>query len=292
MSRLSLGLVILLTAGVATATSDENDSATLVEKVLKYQPNIPVSGVAAGAYAVAATMLFTLLFRWKNWWGLCLPIGAALESLGFILRIMLIKNPNNLPLFVGMQLFIVCSPAAFLAFNYILFGRLVRDCIGRQHALLRPEIVSTVFVISDIATFLVQSAGGSMEIMKSLANVGQKIWLVGLILQASSYFVFCFLLLHIHWKIRKDDTMTGAEKWRKVLWALDISSFFIVIRCIYRIAELAQDGGLLMTHEMYFYLMDVLSLLNAICVYIPFWPGRFITKSGDHDSEMTQSGPI
>ena len=50
-------------------------------------------------------------------------------------------------------------------------------------------------------------------------------------------------------------------------------------RSIYRTIELS--GGYtsrLATTEKFFYLCDLLPLLIALVVYIPFWPGRFIPE--------------
>lgn len=81
---------------------------------------------------------------------------VTVYALGFFLRIAVRQNQNSLGLFVVMQLFLVCSPAAFLAFNYIVYGRLIQENIGAKYSLIRPSIVARVFVISDVVTFIVQ----------------------------------------------------------------------------------------------------------------------------------------
>jgi len=75
--------------------------------------------------------------------------------LGFTLRVVANYKPNSAPLFTIQQLLIVCSPAAFLAFNYILYGRLISH-IGAEHSKVNPRRVAKIFVISDISTFLIQ----------------------------------------------------------------------------------------------------------------------------------------
>lgn len=46
---------------------------------------------------------------------------------------------------------------------------------------------------------------------------------------------------------------------------------------MYRTIELSEGyQGHLTTTEKYFYLCDLLPLLVALVVYIPFWPGRFV----------------
>ena len=75
--------------------------------------------------------------------------------MGFTLRYVSKFKPDSLALFATEQLFIVCAPAAFLAFNYIVYGRLISH-IGAEHSILKPQKVATIFVISDVSTFLMQ----------------------------------------------------------------------------------------------------------------------------------------
>jgi len=77
------------------------------------------------------------------------------EALGFTLRVVSRYYPTSSALFSIQRLFIVCSPAAFLAFNYILYGRLI-SYSGAGHSIVKPRRVATIFVTSDISTFLMQ----------------------------------------------------------------------------------------------------------------------------------------
>lgn len=55
-----------------------------------------------------------------------------------------------------MQLLLVCSPGAFLAFNYIVYGRFIRHRIGDRFSAIKPRLVARLFILSDILCFLVQ----------------------------------------------------------------------------------------------------------------------------------------
>lgn len=79
-------------------------------------------------------------------------------TLGFFVRIAMDSNQNSITVYIVQQLLIVLSPALFLAFNYIAYGRLILQCVGREYSLIRPEIVTRVFVISDVLTFLIQAS--------------------------------------------------------------------------------------------------------------------------------------
>lgn len=150
----------------------------LNEHSVDYNPSVPLAIVAGTLFTINGISLFANVFRHRHWWGLCLPIGSLCKSssttvqslkgddidavicvgyaLGFFLRIAARNSPNSLGLFIIMQLFLVCSPATFLAFNYIVYGRLIEENVGAQYSLIRPSLVARIFVISDVVTFLIQ----------------------------------------------------------------------------------------------------------------------------------------
>ena len=92
-------------------------------------------------------------------------------SAGFFLRIPVASNPNSEGLFIVMQLMTVTSPAAFLAFNYIIYGRLIRNRVGASYSMIRPQIVAKVFVISDVTTFMIQVSRISEQLAHILIDV-------------------------------------------------------------------------------------------------------------------------
>jgi hypothetical protein len=65
-------------------------------------------------------------------------------------------NPSSLPIFMVQQLLTLLPPAAYLAFNYILYGRFIVNCVDRRYCWIKPEKIVQYFVISDIMTFLIQ----------------------------------------------------------------------------------------------------------------------------------------
>jgi len=77
------------------------------------------------------------------------------EAVGFTIRYISKNHPDSNILLAIQQLFIICAPAAFLAFNYIVYGRLISS-VGPQHSIVKPQKVAKIFVISDIFTFLIQ----------------------------------------------------------------------------------------------------------------------------------------
>jgi hypothetical protein len=138
-----------------------------------YSPSKVAAGIAGVLYVLAGLLLFARLTNTRSWWGLCLPIAAisklrallpiflyrtfvSVTGTGYFMRIALVSSPNSVGLFSIEQIFIIVTPAAFLAYNYILYGRFIVNCVDPKHSSVRPNRVARIFVGSDIITFLVQ----------------------------------------------------------------------------------------------------------------------------------------
>ncbi|KAG0272181.1 hypothetical protein BGZ96_005427, partial [Linnemannia gamsii] len=93
-------------------------------QILQYEPSIPGNVVTGILYAILGLFFSYYIVRHKANWALCLPIGAFASSLGFFLRLAMDPRDVSLMLYVVQNVFIIVAPCAFLAFNYMLYGRL------------------------------------------------------------------------------------------------------------------------------------------------------------------------
>ncbi|KAL5511881.1 hypothetical protein ACEPAH_5099 [Sanghuangporus vaninii] len=119
--------------------------------------------------------------------------------------------------------------------------------------------------------------GGGLQAQDDTANLGRIIVLIGIIVQSLSYVVFYVLLIHSHRMISKDDMFDEYNFPWRLVHILHFSSVFIIIRCAYRVVELAEgNNGYLVTHEIFFYMLDTIPLFFATAIYVFFWPGQMI----------------
>ena len=76
-----------------------------------------------------------------------------------------------------------------------------------------------------------QKAGGSgLQTSEKMSNIGQKIVLVGLVLQAVSYGFFCLLLAKSHISIKSSGPFQIHRSCIRLIWVLYFSSVFISVR--------------------------------------------------------------
>jgi hypothetical protein len=147
--------------------------------------------------------------------------------------------------------FVVLSPCAFIAGNYILLGRLSRHLNTGSLLAVSPTRITRIFVASDITTFLIQATGGSISTANDIntAITGSHIFLAGLVLQLASYTFFtCVYLVWLTkvyknkevWEISKTFAADGTpleggnyrwwRDWRALAGALILSCIGILVR--------------------------------------------------------------
>jgi len=273
-----------------------------INNPLRYIASNTWTTVAVVLFGVSALSLTWRLFsgRWRARYMLATVIGSFTITLGFAVRYVLHTHPDSKGVYIAEDLLIVLSPCAFIASNYTLLGRLTRHTMTGRYVLVRPNRLTILFVSSDITTFLIQAAGGSMSVStkSSTVKLGNTLFKIGIIAQLVSFCFFTFTLFLWFLRVRmaspqvwKMSTMYAADgvplggahsyswrrDWRTLATALCISCSCIIVRCVYRTIEALQGyHGSLATNEHTFYGLDSLPLWIAITVYVIFWPGNYI----------------
>ncbi|KAH7914178.1 RTA1 like protein-domain-containing protein [Hygrophoropsis aurantiaca] len=259
---------------------------------LRYIASNILTGIAFGLVLLIALTQTYWVKRYGAKWMLAMVIGEYTYIAGFGCRFGLHYHPDSEGIYIAEYLFIVLSPCAFIAANYVLLGRLSGYLGTTDHVLLPARRLTIIFVSSDITTFLIQAAGGSLTVSHNptMALTGSHIFLAGLVLQLASFLIFSCIYTRFLYRVYTLDrevwTMHSElpwyRSWKTLAAALAVSCFGILIRSGYRVAELSQGfQGYLATTEAFFYALDTLPLVIAISVYVPFWPGRFIPREID-----------
>ncbi|KIJ70506.1 hypothetical protein HYDPIDRAFT_23606 [Hydnomerulius pinastri MD-312] len=258
---------------------------------LRYIASNTLTAIAFAVVMAVALIQTFYTFRYGAKWMLAMVIGEYTYVIGFGCRFGLHYHPDSEGIYIAEYLFIVLSPCAFIAANYVLLGRLAHHINCTDHVLLPARRLTIIFVSSDITTFLIQAAGGGLSVSHNPTQeqTGSHIFLAGLVLQLASFLTFSCLYVRFLYRVytlehdawERDKGRPWYVDWRTLAAALSVSCVGILVRSGYRVAELSQGfHGYLATTEVFFYALDTLPLVVAIIVYVPFWPGRFIGE--DH----------
>ncbi|KAF7292330.1 RTA1-domain-containing protein [Mycena chlorophos] len=271
----------------------------------------------------ALVMVVALTQTWMvRKWGakfmLSMVIGCYTFAFGIGTRFGLHTHPESKGIYIIEYLFVVLSPCAFIASEYVLLGRLARYLRCDSLLLVPPRRITIVFISSDITTFLIQAAGGSVSIASNTPSVAingshvyccfkvffclihAQIFLAGLVLQMASFLTFTSIFLVFMYRVRTrepaiwtmDKDKNWQKDWRTLAGAMSFSFLGILIRSGYRVAELSQGYiGHLATTESFFYGLDTLPLFIAISTYVVFWPGRFIGNGNSPEATADLKTP-
>ena len=237
--------------------------------VWMYDPSFALAVLASVLYGVVFLCIFYLtVIKYRAWYFTCVVIGAASEVAGYALRCYSIKQPTlvvrmpPLPLslfraaapsqlmthhqgpFAASLSLVVLAPVLVAAGNYLLIGRLIQAVLSRQHTGhrvlgLHGRLLTRVFVACDVLCTLVQCSGSgiasSSQWQGANADLGVKVLIGGLALQAAAFAVFMGVFGRFHYvAVRKGLVAADAPAgWERVVVAVWVSSVLILVRLLF-----------------------------------------------------------
>ncbi|KAL4882403.1 RTA-like protein [Aspergillus karnatakaensis] len=209
-------------------------------------------------------------------------------TLGYIFRLISARSPDSLVAYICQSMFIILPPSLYAATIYMTYGRIV-TYVGKPHlSVIKSQKVTKIFVLGDTAAFLLQLAGGGMQTINSMRSLGQKILVVGLVVQLV-FFIF-FLYVSGMFQVRLKSCgfgWNGGGLWRRLLHILFLVSALVIARCVFRIVEYVQgtDGHLYST-EVYMYIFDAVPMFFVQAIFHFVYPGRILVGKTLEDLEL------
>ena len=269
---------------------------------LKVGPNCPVEASIYGYYpSMGANAFFVALFaicffgstffgyRYKTWtYMTAMSLGALCSAIGYAGRVLLQNDPYNT---VGFQIQICCltlSPAFNSAAIYLMLKHIVRQ-FGSEWSRLRPNYYTWGFITADFFALVLQAAGGGLAATAdgemTQLKLGDHLMMVGICWQVATLTIFGamvtdFLLRRFVFSGSKTPLSPAAQetasqlKFKLFTVALTLSYFAILIRCVYRIAEMS--GGWknsIMQNELLFIGLDSTLVVVATVLQTFVHPG-------------------
>lgn len=141
-------------------------------------------------------------------------MGASWETFSFILHALGSRSQQNMGYSIGHTLLFLLAPLWINAFAYMTLARMVHLLIpGRRLLGVPSTVVGKMFVWADVATFMVQAAGGSMLSGDDdhVAQLGLKIYMIGMGLQEGAILGFVGLMVAFQLKMRALEAGGGGD---------------------------------------------------------------------------------
>lgn len=208
---------------------------------------------------------------------LAVGLGVFGEMVGYIGRLIMHQNPWSNAGFETQICCLVLAPSFLAAGIYLTLKHMVLYC-GPEYSRIKARWYPWIFIGSDLGSIIVQAIGGGVAASAknstnpALLTAGDALIIAGISLQAVTMSVCGAVVLDFFLRRRKARTVemkteAGAEtegtvevnldaptlsndvyarsplRFKIFCWAIGFSFFTILIRCVYRIPEMAGGWG-------------------------------------------------
>ncbi|RDW91759.1 putative RTA1 protein [Coleophoma crateriformis] len=260
-----------------------------------YAPNLGGNAFFAALFAVlliAQVVIGSLTRTWT--FMLAVGLGLFGEMVGYIGRLIMYNNAWSETGFEIQICCLVLAPSFLAAGIYLTLKHMVLYC-GPEYSRLKAKWYPWIFIGSDLGSIIVQAIGGGVAASskhsgnKSLLNAGDALIIAGIALQCVTMLV-CGGLVWDFFQRRKakmqnkrqteastlvnDISTQSPLRFRIFCWSIGFAYVTILIRCIYRLPEMAGGwGNPRMKVEPEFLVLDGMMVALASVAFTVAHPG-------------------
>lgn len=245
-----------------------------------YYPILSINAFFLALFGLCCLATLTIGIWTKTWtYTIALGVGTLLETAGYAGRILMNGNPWSDS---GFRLQIVClilGPSLVAAAIYLTLKHFVLYC-GPQYSPLKPRLYPWVFIGCDIGSIVLQACGGGIAASGGnsnikLLNAGNNLIIAGIAFQVATM-AGCGLLVLVYilryrkraplkgqvdeksaYQLSKEHGTVSLGRVKLFAAVVALAYFTVLIRCIYRLPEMAGGwGNPLMRNEKEFLLLD------------------------------------
>lgn len=139
----------------------------------KYPPSTTLAILTTAVFALLTGLHGYQLLRTKTWYFIAFWVGGMMEVVGYIFRILGCEDyPDSTQMpYILSQVTILIAPSLLAASMYMELGRIIRLTGGEKYSIVRVNWLTKVFVLGDVAAFLLQAGGKSLALTLTRCDV-------------------------------------------------------------------------------------------------------------------------
>ncbi|EHK49338.1 hypothetical protein TRIATDRAFT_190116 [Trichoderma atroviride IMI 206040] len=237
----------------------------------RYTPSTAAAAIFCILFFLSGILHLFQMCKTRCWYLTPLVIGCFFEFIGFIGRAASGAQKTGcwtLGPYLIQTMFILLAPALFAASIYMILGRIILLVGGQEHAIIRPQWLTKIFVVGDVVCFLLLAGGGAYSHNPSTTDTGNNVIIGGLVLQLLWFAIFVTVAAIFHRRMKSVPTSRSQQpdcRWQRYLLTLYVAGGLIIIRNLFRVIEYAQgNDGYLLTKEAFIYVFDALPMLAVV----------------------------
>jgi hypothetical protein len=209
------------------------------------------NGLFIAIFAILAIAHFPFAWRYKLWgYSFAIGAGCIIEAIGYGGRIIMNDNPWSDNGFRVQVVCLVIAPSFIAAGIYLTVKHLIIH-FGPEHSKLKPKLYTWIFIGCDVFSIVIQAAGGGVAAggrTPSSIRAGNNLIIAGIAFQVVTMAACGLLSLDYTLRYIRRAKAAGRPVNLRVVSRPGIfcitsifAYVFVLIRCIYRIPEMA--GG-------------------------------------------------
>lgn len=191
------------------------------------------------------------------------------------------------------NVFLLLGPTLFAASVYMTLGRIIRSVHAEEHSLVRINWLTRIFVMGDVASFLVQGSASGLMATGNNVELGSHIVVAGLVIQVIMFGLFIITSAVFEIRMRRSPPTEAFDE--RINWIIRVRTLYavsalILIRSIFRVVEYAAgNDGYPLTHEWMLYVFDSVLMIISMVIWGIWYPGtlpRLIVRDQEIVTEV------
>ncbi|KAJ6113632.1 RTA1 domain protein, partial [Penicillium sp. IBT 18751x] len=259
-----------------------------------YTPNLGGNLFLAILFGLCGVYSLAIGIKSRQWtFTIALAGGCFIELTGYIGRILMHSNPWSAGGFDVQIVCLIVAPSFIAAGIYWSLKHIVLY-LGPEKSRLPPRFYPRIFIGCDIASILIQAAGGGIAVSASdndneKLDAGNNLMIAGIAFQVATMAICGLLGADFAFRVYREGRSPRFEEKESKKEALLFKSFCagevfayitVLIRCIYRLPEMAEGwANPLMRNETEFMILDgvmVALAVVALTVLHPYFTCPFV----------------
>ncbi|KAL2822415.1 RTA1 like protein-domain-containing protein [Aspergillus granulosus] len=238
-----------------------------------YAPSAPAGAIFVALFGICTILHIYQLLRTRTWFMIPFTIGGALETIGYIGRVLSsVESPDfTKGPYIIQSALILIAPAFLAASIYMILGRIIAMLQAEECSIIKLRFLTKIFVAGDVLSFLMQASGAGIMVKDAnSAETGEKIIVGGLFVQIIffAFFIITASVFELRMARRRISVSPELQSiWRRHMVALCFTSILILIRSVIRVVEyLMGYDSFLMRHEVFIYVFDAMFMFIVLLV--------------------------
>lgn len=224
------------------------------QSIYGYTPNLAATVIFLVIFALSGLLYAYQGIKSKTWFfSSVMFVGCLSMTLGYAGKLILNDDPFSDAGFKLTVVLFTFSPAFYAAGIYYTLKHICLT-FGSSFSRLRPQWYTYIFISCDFLSIVLQAVGGGVASAsedENVLEVGDRIMTTGLALQVATMLVFAALAADYAFAVRRNSHQLNSEtavlrnsmRFKLFIAALCLSYTCILLRCAYRLAELAKGWG-------------------------------------------------